>query len=387
LIQDGRRTGHVGWATDAIQAGIASGVIISPFHTPKIAAPRQPAGLTVARAVQDVGGEAILDATTHGLLLPGTNDYSRYETWPLWGPAGVGLDTDIRRLEHLERVFAHQAELGTPALAPTITLDNALGQDAHDALRTAEIARGMQPACWQSIAGRRSFWRSGADLDAHIGQLASLRAPCWVMTIVNDQVVDNITDMADTEAFSGVLRTVHSLSQRGRVILCHADLAGLPAVAAGASDLGAGWDRGMRFFDPKSFQTSNPGIQIPASYVTQGGLGAVLRRDAGDAIARILGEPDATRLRGGPMPPDDAAERIHHLRQLSQLLAMVHRHGGARQPRVAELRRFYETGIAWFDHLLGRLPKTTLQENSRQRWLDQPLAALHSYASAEGLWI
>jgi hypothetical protein len=192
--------------------------------------------------------------------------------------------------------------------------------------------------------------------------------------------------MEDTDAFSGLMRTVHSLSQRARVIVCHADLAGLAAVAAGASGLGAGWDRGMRVFDPKSFQVSTPGVQIPASYVTQGGLAAVLRRDTGDAIARVLGEPDASRLRGGPMPPNDTFERTHHLRQLSQLISAVDRHGSARDRRVAELRTFYESAGAWFNHLLGRLPPKTLQESSRQRWVDQPIEALRTYAVAEGLW-
>lgn len=151
-----------------------------------------------------------------------------------------------------------------------------------------------------------------------------------MLTVVNDIVADNIPDLADTEAFAGLLRTVHSLSQRSRVILCHADLAGLPAVAAGASDVGGGWDRGMRFFDRESFRLSSPGIRIPASYVTQGGLGAVLRRDTGDAMTRLLGEPGAAPLRGGPMPVNDAAERTHHLRQLNTLVDRVDAHGGNR---------------------------------------------------------
>lgn len=386
LIQDGRRGGHLRWATQALTAGLADGVIISPFHTPWVAVPRHQSGATVAAAVTQAGGEALFDPSTHARLLAGSDDLVHYDTWQLWGPSGVGLDSDARRLEHLERVFARQAEIATVALAPTLTLDSPLGQPAEHAFRTAQLAGGLDRACWQTLAGRRSFWRSGPDLDAYVGQLASLRAPCWSLTVVNDVVADNAPDLADTDAFAGLLRTVHSLSQRSRVIVCHADYAGVPAVAAGASDVGAGWDRGMRFFDPRSFQVTTAGIQTPASYVTQGGLAAVLRRDAGDAMARLLGDAAATTLRGGPMPANDMAERAHHLRQLSDLVQRVHAHGPARDARVQELRVLYEQAIAEFEGLLVRLPRNTLQENSRRRWLDQPHAALQAYAAAEGLW-
>ena len=385
LIQDGRRGGHLSWATEAIGMGIANGVVISPFHTPRVTIPYHRAGSTVTHDVVQVGGEAIFDASTHARFLPGTNDLAHYDTWQLWGAAGVGLDTDDRRLEHLERVFGRQRELSVAALAPTLTLDSPLGAAAEQALRTAQLARGLSDGCWQSVAGRRPFWRDGPDLDAYVGQLAALRAPCWMITMVNDQVSDNAPDLADTDAFAGLLRTVHSLSQRSRVIVCHSDFAGLPAIAAGAATVGTGWDRGMRYFDPQSFQLTSKGIQIPASYVTQGGLASVLRRDAADAITR-LGEPRATVLRGGPMPADDAAERVHHLRQVHNLTARVSAHGSNRLDRVLEVRNFYEHAIAEFDILIASLPGKIVSDNNRRRWTDEPYAALAAYAQAEGLW-
>ena len=386
FIQDGRRGGHLSWARQALTAGIASGVIISPFHTPRIQVPRHRSGIAVASAVAEAGGEAVFDATTHALRLRGTDDLAHYDTWQLWGPSGIGLDTDTRRLEHLERVFDRQDELSVPTLAPTAPLDTPNGVAAADAFRTAELSKGLRPSCWQSLAGSRSFWRSGLDLDAYVGRLSSLRAPVWVLTVVNDVVVDNIPDLADIDAFAGLLRTVHSLSQRSRVVVCHADLAGLPAVAAGASDLGGGWDRGMRFFDRESFRITSSGPRIPASLVTQGGLGAVLRRDTGDAITRVLGEPAASLLRGGPMPVDDAAERSHHLRQLNYLVSRVDGHGMNRTGRVTELRNFYENGLTTIDALSPRLPRPTLPPTLRARWLEHPHACLEAYAVAEGLW-
>ena len=72
--------------------------------------------------------------------------------------------------------------------------------------------------------------------------------------------------------------------------------------------------------------------------------------------------------------------------QLTDLVRRIDVHGSDRRARVAELRSFYEQAIATFDHLLGRLPRPTLDENSRRRWLDEPYAALRTYAAAEGLW-
>jgi hypothetical protein len=141
----------------------------------------------------------------------------------------------------------------------------------------------------------------------------------------------------------------------------------------------------MRYFDPQSYQATSNGIQIPASYVTQGGLAAVLRRDAADAIAR-LGDPPASALRGGPLPQDDAAERVHHLRQVNNLVQMVAVHGGNRSARVAQLKDFYEHAVASFDVLIANLPRATLNDNHRRRWSDEPYAALRSYAEAERLW-
>lgn len=385
LIQDGRRGGHTRWATQAISAGIADGVFISSFHTPRVAVPHHYAGSRLAEEVRAVDGEVIFDPCTHARLLPSSNDVLHYDTWQLWGPSGVGLDTDVRRLEHLERVFDQQSELEAIALAPTLTLDSPFGVDADHALRTAQLAVGLNRHTGQSLVGRRSFWRAGPDLDAHVGQLAALRAPTWALTVVNDLVADNQPDLTDTTAFTGLLRTIHSLSQRSRVIVCYADYAGVPATAAGANTLGTGWDRGMRYFDPNSFQITSSGVRIPASYVTQGRLGAVLRRDTGDAIAR-LGDPPATDIRGGPMPADDTAERSHHLRQLHLLIDSVNVHGTARQDRVAELRRFYERAAQDLDSLTQQLPRHTLNENHRRRWVDEPFAALEAYAVAERLW-
>ena len=385
FLQDGRRGGHLRWAIEAIDLNLAEGVVINPFHTPRVAAPYHRSAAEVADGVATAGAQALFDPSTHAAILPGSNDRVHYDTWQLWSSPGIGLGTDPQRLEHLERVFARQGELDVPHFAPTLPLDNPTGADAVSALRTAQLARSFDPNTWQPLAGRRSFWRSGSDLDAYVGQLAALRAPTWVLTVVNDIVPDNAPDMDDVDAFAGLCRTVHSLSERSRVIVSYADYGGLPAVAAGASAVGTGWDRGMRFLDPLSFQLTSDGIRIPASYVTQGGLLAVLRRDVADAIER-LDTPLAARLRGGRMPQNDAEERIHHLAQLGSVVSQIDGHGADRQNRVATLRSMYESALDDFNDLLHRLPRGFVNEGLRARWLESPFEALRRYAEAEGLW-
>lgn len=385
LLHDGRRTGHLGWCSDWIRDGSADGVVISPFATPRITVPRNPSGREVASTIRDCGGEVLFDPGTHARLLPGTNKLDFYDEWELWGNSGVGLATEAQRREHVERVFDQQSELGVPLLAPTITLDSPDGAEAINVLETAVTARGLDQESWQSLVGRRTFWRSGHRLDAFVGQLATLRAPTWVITVANDIVLDHVPDLSDVEAFAGLYRTVHSLSRRSRVILLHADFSGLPAVAAGADTLGSGWDRAMRTFDPLSFRLkSDDGPRIPASYVTQGQLSAVLRRDAGQEIERW--DPTAAyAIRGGPMPPSDKAERLHHLRQLRQLVLQIDGKS-TRKERVGTLRAHYEQAMALFDTLLSSLPGRSIRAADRTAWVEQPSRALQAYAEAENLW-
>lgn len=384
LIQDGRRTGHIRWCVDAVSRGIASGVFISPFSTPRVAAPRSPGGQEFARTVVGVGGEVVFDPMTHARLLASTNKLDFYDTWELWGSSDRTLSTPALQIDHIERVFLRQQQIGAPLLAPSISLSGASTPDAFLALDLARMARGMDASAWQSLAGTRALWADGAALDAFVGSLASFRAPVWMITVMNEQVVDNAPELSNVHAFQGLARTIHSLSERSRVILTHADYSGLPAVAAGADAIGSGWDRSQRTFDPLYFRVdSDPGIRIPASYVTQGGLSAVLRRDTANAIERW--DPAlAPTLRGGPMPPSDQAEWFHHLKQVRVLATSINLSGG-HAGRVAALRGHYEQAAIHFDDLIAGLP-TVVKPKDKGVWVDGPYAVLKAYADAEGIW-
>lgn len=383
LIHDGRRGGHRKWCVEAIANGCADGVILTPFATPRVSRPRHWSAADLARAVQDAGGEVILDPMTHALFLPGTNRRDFYDAWELWGTAGPRLDGMAEQLVHVERVFERQRQIGAPTLAPTLQLSTPQAPDAYGALEIANLARGLDRDCWQSLVGARSFWSSGADLDAYVGNLAALRAPVWNITVANELVADHVPDLTATEAFSGLCRTVHSLSLRARVVVSFGDFSALPAVAAGADTVGSGWDRGQRTFDPLSFrENSDSGIRIPASYVTQGGLNSILRRDTAEAIER-WDSSRARTIRGGPMPPSDQAQRMHHLLQLRLAVQQVDAAGGNRAERVALLRSRYSAAIADYDTLIADLPRI-VRDADKAAWATNPAAVLESYASAEG---
>ncbi|WP_292832194.1 hypothetical protein [Microbacterium sp.] len=351
--------------------------------TPRISKPRHPNVREVADDVRAVGGEVLFDVMTHARQLPTTNRTDFYDEWELWGGSGRGLDTPAMRLEHVERVFGYQVGLGVPLLTPTLVLSSPTSPEANQVLETATLARGLDPSAWQSLAGTHSFWAGGPELDAFVGTLAGLRATTWVLTLANQVLIDGVPDFSNSEAHVGLARTIHSLSLRSRVILAYSDYAGLPAIAAGADTLGSGWDRGQRCFDPQTFRVdSNPGPRIPASYVTQGGLHAVLRRDMAEAVER-WNPARASAIRGGPMPPSDNIERAHHLSQLSEVVRAVAAITD-RQDRVANMRARYGTAADAFEEIMQNVPRVVRQQDKRA-WCEDPDGIVAAYAEAEGL--
>lgn len=384
LIHDGRRIGHRKWCVEAISSGSADGVVLNPFATPRVAEPRHPSASDMAHAVRGARGEVVFDAMTHALFLPATNKRDFYDAWELWGQSGPSLDGRGQQLAHVERVFDRQGQIGAPNLAPTLQLHSPQSPDAYLVRDMARVARGLDADCWQSLVGTRAFWAAGAQLDAYVGSLAALRAPVWMITVANELVADHVPDLTAIEAFAGLCRTVHSLSLRSRVVVAYGDFAALPAVAAGADTVGSGWDRGQRTFDPLAFRVdSDPGIRIPASYVTQGGLNSVLRRDTAEAIERW--DPARARgIRGGQMPPSDQAQRMHHLFQLRSAVGQIDGAGSVRGARVDELRSRYRSASTDFDDLIADLPRI-VREADKAAWVSNPAAVLEMYAASEGL--
>lgn len=384
LIHDSLVPGHRKWSGEAVSNGHASGMIVCPFATPRIAEDRHPNAATLADDMDEAGGTFIFDAMTHVGLLPTSNRRAFYDQWDLWPGTPFDLSTASARAGHLERVFEVQDDLQAPYLVPTVPVGNPVSADAVLALNLARAGRGLHSRAWQSLAGTKQFWSSGSALDGYVGNLANLRSPVWLVTMMNDFVLTGEPDLSDVAAYQGFCRTIRSLSRRSRVIVCYSDYAGLPAVAAGADTVGSGWHRQQRTFDPKASAwhlDSDPGIRRQAEYVTQGQLHAVLRRDTADQIVR-WNSTRAHSIRGGVLPPSANLERYHHLRQLTSVVTAINGQATSRQ-RYITLRDRYVAAATEFDDLIAA-PGVAVKAHDKEVWNTAPSTVLDAYRVAEG---
>jgi len=382
LLQDGAITGHFTWCEQALSSGVADGVVISPFFTPDTPRRGQTTGGGAASRIRGAGGQVMFDATTHALQLPGVDNWTSYNTWDLWDGARGDLSTDALRVSHIDRVFGHQDALGAPRLVPTVALDDPNGADADTALGLATSGQATDASAWQSLGGRRGLWLSD-DLDAYVGALAQLRAPVWFLTVVRERP-EYPPDMTEAVLTAAVCRTVHSLAQRSRVVLCHADLYGLPSVAAGADTVGTGWHGKQRVCAPGTFQRNDPSaIRRQATWHTYRGLYARLHGEESNALFRADAALGA-KLHAGPLTTNSVATREHHLEVVRSLTQAVNGAGPTPRDRVAALRLAYEAAQADFEALRARLGRTFGQRRAEQ--VDGCFDGLRIYAEAESIW-
>lgn len=380
-IQDGAVNGHALWSEQALAENVADGVIISPFFTPLTPRRGHATAEVFSQRVRDHGGSVVVDATTHGVSLPGTNNWTNYNTWALWqGPRG-DLSTAGYRKAHVETTFDRQDELGVQRLTPTVALDNPVGADADVALALADEGKAADSHAWQSLAGRRGFWLS-ADLDNYVGAIQQIRSPVWFLTLIRDKS-DYPPDMTESAQMAAFCRTVDSLSRRSRVVVCHADLFGLPAVAAGASSVGTGWHTKQRLCSPATFQTNDPDqIRRQAKWFTYLGLVARLHNNE----SQTLVSQDAARaaaLYNGRIVDVGKDIRLHHLSVVQGLVATV---SGwpSKQEKVAALRSIYEDAASELDDLAGKYSRAFTTQ--RVAHIDGSFEGLQAYATAEGIW-
>lgn len=380
-LHDGSYQGQTSWSVEALRAGAADAVVASPFFTPWVPRKAQPNPGTVAQKVRDAGGEFIIDATTHGLRLPGVDNLASYNTWRLWAGARGDLSTDDLIDQHVERVFERQDAVSAPRLTPTVALDSPIGADADTALALAQAGRRADEGAWQSLAGRRGFWLS-EGLDDYVGSLAQLRATVWFVTHVREEGVYPPT-MVEAAQLAAVCRTVESLSLRSRVVLCQADLFGLPAVAAGADTVGTGWHTKQRVCSPSAYQQNDPDtVRRQALWLMYQGLATRIHKTDSDVLVS-RDRARAEQLYIGPIVSINRDARIHHLQTLRGLTATVDAYA-ERADRVAALRSIYETAVGELDDLARRYSRTYARQ--RSDFVDGPLAALQMYAEAEGIW-
>jgi hypothetical protein len=377
LIEDTARNTLATWAGEVVTAGLATGAVISPFSTPRHRTSYKQSARETVRRLQADGADVWLDPQTHALQMPAVGDFRYYDDWPLWaGPRGqLSSAADMRG--HVERVFDEQDALGVPHLAPTILLHSPQSPTSRQALDLARIAVETEVSCRLSIAGDAAFWASGGALDAHVGGLAQLEPDGWWIVVVRNFTV--LPAPAMGEEVHGVCRTARALSEDGPVHISHGDLAGLPAIAAGASTVGTGWDSRQRVCGYASYEArtaTGDGGQWFQQATLEGLLSLITRADA-----NLLAQRDAAlanRLLPGAVPPGPKEAFLHHVEVLTRVIGELR----ALAPPGAHAQLMARYAAARTD---WRTAARTIGTGSRaDAWITPFSDGLRSYGQTEG---
>jgi hypothetical protein len=322
LIEASPRNAFPSWTLEAVDSGRARGAVIAPFELPPIDVPFHKGADAMAIALHDVGAEVWFDAMTHGLQMPNVGDFRFYDDYDLWSGAPGDLWTAADQERHVRRVFAVQDRLGAPHLGPAILLHHPAAETSQSALELSHTAMELDGRCWLSIAGTSACWSSAPSaLDAHIGALAQLEPAGWFLTVARP--VSALPGDASQEEIYGLCRTVRALSEYAPVYISHGDLAALPAVAAGATSLGTGWDPRQRACGFNSYgarDTATDGGSWYARPTLRGLLGSLKPNEA----AILNSQDPALAHRLGPLPAPGAHEAFtQHLEILNELVSTL----------------------------------------------------------------
>lgn len=376
LIEDSPRN-LLAWIQQAIRAGTCAGAVINPFASPWISKQHRRSAGEMAERLHSLGAETWFDATTHALQMPGVGDFRYYNEYSLWSGNAGDLSTPALMSDHIKRVYAVQDEISATHLAPTTLLHYAESETSLTALEFAEEALTIDPGTWLSIAGTASFWASGAALDAHIAALAQLMPQGWFITTARPLSV--LPAEAQKDEIEGICRSVRALSEYAPIHVAYGDLAGLPAVAAGATSIGTGWDQRQRICGFGSFAGRDPDADGGGWYKRP-----ILRALLGHlkvGEAAFLNNRDPARVRRlGSLPPSGPREAFfHYIAVLNAVVDSI-----ASQPdywhRYALLVELYEAAIIEWP-VVQRITSARL---GADEWCTQLLDGLRAYGSGEG---
>jgi hypothetical protein len=369
------------WILDAQVAGLTSTAVLSPWVTPWSGNGRQ-AWRTIGRrahSLQEAGVDVLFDPVTQALQVAGVGDFRFYDQYPLWnGPRG-DLSQEVYRQEHLARVFDIQDLLGLRHLAPTVLLHAGLSNDSTLALELSREAMRQVPDTWLAISGTPTFWADGRSLDAHIGALAAINAPGWLLSVVRPQ--GRIPAQATAEEIHGLCRSVRALSEFSPVHISHGDLAALPAVAAGASSVGSGWDQRQRVlaysdYGPRS-AAGGTGSWFERPTLRRL-LGLLMKNEA--VVLETLHGPLATSLGGFPaLAPEEIF--VHHLAVLDDVITAIVAQGSWRERFEYLQGRYADAAVCWPSVERAISPSTGGRE-----WIQTAAAGLELYGRTEG-WV
>lgn len=384
FIEDSPRPFQAGWIADANQAGVSSGTVVTPWASPlahRGGSGNKPGVANRIDELKAVGVPFWFDATTHALQMPGVGDFRYYAEYNLWGGPLGDLTQDAYRREHARRVFEHQAALGAPYLAPAPLLPSGLNNVSTLALETAKVALELQPTARLTIAGVGSFWSDGRDLNAHVGALAALAPSGWFISFV--QPDNNLPPKLTADEVFGICRTVRALSEYAPVHVSHGDFAALPAVAAGATTIGTGWDKRQRVVSYTDYvaRAVSPGQASWYERPTLLGLLGTLEKNDGALLSRQA-PALAARLGGLPTVPGPKASFLHHVAQLDASVRRIQGAGASHRLRYDELDGMYSSASTnW-----AAVRAATGMRDRSAVWVTPYQQGLRMYAQSEG-WI
>lgn len=345
LIQDTARNNLATWTERAVRGDIAQGAVLSPFASPVAGNGYKLDASIVAARVKASGGEVWFDPTTHALQMPQVGDFRYYDQWDLWGTRRGVLDTELAQRDHIRRVFHVQESLSAAYLAPTVLLHSAQSLSSQRALEMSKLAveEADGRPVWLSIVGDTHFWAAKGDLDAHIGALDQLEPTGWYITVARPQATVPVP--AQAEEVAGVMRTVYALTHDRPLIVGHGDLAALPAIAAGASALGTGWDIRQRvcaYSDYAARSDSGDGGQWYQRPTLEVLLGDMKTNEY--QVFRSQSLTYAESLTTGALPSGPENAFRHHARVLGNIMTQLNELQG--EPRVRALRDRYSRAEA-----------------------------------------
>lgn len=321
FIEDTPRNNVAVWASEATGIANVEGVILSPFTSPLVGNTYKQGVPTTVHRLAEAGLVVHFDPATHALQMPAVGDFRYYDGWDLWGGGTRGdLTTPANQTDHVARTIDAARDHGMLPTAPTVLLSSATGAPSVLAASLAGIALQRDAEVWLTIAGTVEFWSSGGDLDAFVASMAQLGASGYSLVVARPTV--DLPPTPDSNEIAGLCRTARALEQFGHVHISHGDFCGIPAVAAGATSVGTGWDSRQMVSSYKSYEARDPApggggwLQRPTFI---GLFGTMLRQRAAQLESQ---EPAlSARLHPGSLHPDGPKEAfLHHVTVLGSLV-------------------------------------------------------------------